>query len=251
MQTGPKPGVLRLSDEQETEINLALRAQPRGMRAAIESVGRWYLARRGMQLEGSALMIVGFEGAEDEVRSAWERARPILRRQGGVSLRRSPARTWERSRFETPYLRDVLLDHAIMVDTLETATTWERYLNLHRTVAEAIEEAMEGQGAVMAHLSHSYSDGGSIYYTFLAPQKAGQELEQWEEAKVAATKAIVSAGGALSHHHGIGSDHRPWMAEYLGPAGARALAALKQTFDPQGIMNPGKLVADKAESDAV
>ena len=138
-----------------------------------------------------------------------------------------------------------------MVDTLETATTWDRYLSLHRTVAEAITETMGDRGAVMAHLSHSYSDGGSIYYTLLAPQKPGRELEQWQEIKNAATKAIVSAGGALSHHHGIGSDHRPWMAEYLGPAGVRALAALKQTFDPQGIMNPGKLMPDSAESDAV
>ena len=252
VQAGLRPGVLRLSDEAETEVNLALRAPPKGLRAvATERVGRWYLARRGMQLEGSVVMIVGFEGAEDEVRSAWDRAKPILRRQGGISLGRSPGRAWERARFELPYLRDVLLDHAIMVDTLETATTWDRYLSLYRSVAEAITEALGGQGAVMAHLSHSYSNGGSIYYTFIGPQKPGRELEQWQEVKVSATKAIVSAGGALSHHHGIGSDHRPWMAEYLGPTGVRALAALKQTFDPQGIMNPGKLVADSAEGDAV
>jgi alkyldihydroxyacetonephosphate synthase len=244
MQAGLKPSVLRLSDERETELSLALRAPPTGLRAVVEGVGRWYLARRGMQIEASTVMIVGFEGTEDEVRSAWDRAKPILRRQGGISLGRSPGRAWERSRFELPYLRDVLLDHAVMVDTLETATTWDRYLSLYRTVGEAIAEALGDRGAVMAHLSHSYSNGGSIYYTFLAPQKPGRELEQWEEAKVAATKAIVSAGGALSHHHGIGSDHRPWMGQYLGPAGLRALAALKETFDPQRIMNPGKLVAD-------
>ena len=107
---------------------------------------------------------------------------------------------------------------------------------------------MEGRGWVMAHLSHSYRDGASIYYTFLARQWEGREIEQWERVKAAATQAIVDAGGALSHHHGIGSDHRPWMGAYLGPGGARALGALKDAFDPRGIMNPGKLTVDLKES---
>jgi alkyldihydroxyacetonephosphate synthase len=101
---------------------------------------------------------------------------------------------------------------------------------------------MDGRGLVMTHLSHAYSDGASLYCTFLARQAEGQELEQWQQVKVAVTDAIIAAGGALSHHHGIGSDHRPWMSRYLGAAGVRTLAALKQTFDPHGLMNPGKLM---------
>jgi alkyldihydroxyacetonephosphate synthase len=108
--------------------------------------------------------------------------------------------------------------------------------------------AMGERGHVMAHLSHCYSDGGSIYYTFLAPQEHGNELGQWQRVKSAATQAIVEHGGALSHHHGIGRDHRPWMAAYLGQGGARALAALKQAFDPHGIMNPGKLLPTQEET---
>jgi len=240
MQSGLRPAVLRLSDEAETEVNLAMRAPPRRLRAAAEGL---YLALRRIRLAGAALLIVGFEGAEDQVRSDWRRAQPILRRHQGSSLGHSPGRAWQRSRFELPYLRDVLLDHAIMVDTLETATTWDRYLALHGSVRDAIAEAMDGRGLVMAHLSHAYSDGASLYYTFLARQAEGRELEQWQQVKAAATEAIIAAGGALSHHHGIGSDHRPWISQYLGAAGVRALAALKQTFDPQGIMNPGKLTA--------
>jgi CheY-like chemotaxis protein len=127
---------------------------------------------------------------------------------------------------ETPGLRDLLLDHGIMADTLETATTWGHYLDLYRAVQEAMATALGERGHVGAHLSHSYSDGGSIYYTFLAPQERGNELGQWQRVKSAATQAIVEHGGALSHHHGIGSDHRPWMAAYLGAGGVRALAAL-------------------------
>ncbi len=131
-----------------------------------------------------------------------------------------------------------------MVDTLETATTWDRYLTLHAAVRDALGEALGERGGVMAHLSHAYSDGGSIYYTFLAPQERGGEVEQWERVKAAATEAIVGQGGALSHHHGIGSDHRAWMESYLGHSGARWLAALKSALDPVGVMNPGKLVPE-------
>jgi len=240
MQTGLRPAILRLSDETETEVNLTMRAPPRALRAAAEGL---YLTLRRIRLEGAALLIVGFEGAEDQVRSDWQRVQPILRRHQGSPLGHSPGRAWERSRFEVPYLRDLLLDHTIMVDTLETATTWDRYLALYRSVRDAIAKAMDDRGLVMAHLSHAYSDGASLYYTFLARQAEGRELEQWQQVKVAATDAIIAAGGALSHHHGIGSDHRPWMSQYLGAAGVRTLAALKQTFDPQGIMNPGKLTA--------
>jgi alkyldihydroxyacetonephosphate synthase len=196
-------------------------------------------------------MIVGFDGDEDQISSDWHRAHRILRGHQGSSLGRSPGRAWERSRFELPYLRDVLIDHAIMVDTLETAVTWDRYLALYRSVRDALAKAMGGRGLVMTHLSHAYSDGASIYYTFLARQTEGQELEQWQQVKAAATDAIIAAGGALSHHHGIGSDHRPWISRYLGAAGVRTLAALKQTFDPQELMNPGKLTAASEDSSDV
>jgi alkyldihydroxyacetonephosphate synthase len=209
-----------------------------------------YLALRRISFEGAALMIVGFDGDEDQVRADWRRAHRILRRHEGSSLGHRPGRAWERARFEHPYLRDVLIDHAIMVDTLETATTWDRYLPLYHSVRDVIAKAMGGGGLVMAHLSHAYTDGASLYYTFLARQAEGRELEQWQQVKAAATEAILAAGGALSHHHGIGSDHQPWLSQYLGPAGVRTLAGLKQTFDPQGIMNPGKLMAaDKDTSD--
>ena len=109
----------------------------------------------------------------------------------------SPGRAWERSRYEAPYLRDVLLDHAILVDTLETATTWDRYLALYAAVRDAIAGALGERSLVMAHLSHSYPHGGSIYFTFIARQEQGREIEQWERAKKAATQTIIDNGAAL------------------------------------------------------
>ncbi len=244
VQAGLRPAVLRLSDEAETESALALRAPPHGLAVAVERAGRWYLARRGLRLESACLMILGFEGKEAAVRQQRAAAGPILRRHGARSLGQGPGRAWERSRYDAPYLRDLLLDHGIMVDTLETATTWDRYLSLYTAVREAIRGALGERGVVMAHLSHSYSDGGSIYYTFLAAQERDGEIEQWERVKAAATEVIARQRGALSHHHGIGSDHRAWMESYLGSSGVRWLAALKSALDPRGVMNPGKLIPE-------
>ncbi len=244
MQAGLRPAVLRLSDEAETAATLAMRAPAEGLAGLKERLGRWYLSRKGLILEQAAVMILGFEGAEADVRYQKAAAKAILRRGGAVSLGRGAGEAWRRGRYEAPYLRDLLLDHGVMVDTLETAVTWDRYLPVYRRVAGAIRDALGDSGMVMAHLSHAYRDGGSIYYTFLAAQERGREMEQWQRVKVAATRAIVEAGGALSHHHGIGADHRPWMAQYLGSSGARLLAAMKDALDPAGIMNPGKLVPE-------
>jgi alkyldihydroxyacetonephosphate synthase len=243
IQAGLHPAVQRLSDEAETESTLALRPPPHGTSALVERAGGWYLARRGLRLASGSIMILGFEGDAATVGRQWAAAKPILKRFGAFSLGRGPGRAWERSRFEAPYLRDLLLDHGVMVDTLETATTWDRYLALHAVVGDALRAALGDRSVVMAHLSHAYSDGGSIYYTFLAPQESGREIEQWERAKIAATEAIVRNGGALSHHHGIGAEHRPWMESYLGREGVRLLAGIKSALDPRGVMNPGKLLA--------
>ncbi len=248
MQAGLEPAVLRLSDEAETESSLALRAAPRGAAAAAERVGRWYLHRKGLDLESGSIMILGLEGSEADVRHGREVAKPILKRYGAVSLGSSPGRAWRRSRFTAPHLRDVFLDNGIMVDTLETSTTWGNYLTLHAKVRDALRGALGERSVVMAHLSHSYTDGGSIYYTFLAPQDEGGEIEQWERVKAAATDAIVAGGGALSHHHAIGIEHRRWMRDYLGDEGSRWLAQIKRAIDPEGILNPGKLIPDLEES---
>ncbi len=242
MQTGVRPAVLRLSDEAETQSTLALRATPQGFAASAERLGRWYLARRGLSLESGSIMILGFEGREAEVRGDRGVAKRVLSRHGAVSLGGGPGRAWRRGRYEAPHLRDLLLDQGIMIDTLETAVTWDRYLPLHAAVRDRLREALGDRSVVMAHLSHSYTDGGSIYYTFLAPREPGAELEQWDRVKAAATDAIVRNGGALSHHHGIGVEHGRWMPEYLGEQGAHWLAAVKAALDPEGILNPGKLI---------
>jgi alkyldihydroxyacetonephosphate synthase len=225
MQSGLRPAVLRLSDESESEATA--------------------LMQLGIEGLTQCICIVGFEGGEDEVRFSWQQAPAILERHGGQSLGSGPGEAWRRGRFEAPYLRDLLLDHAIMVDTLETATSWSNYGKLYHSVRDAMQNAMGERGLVMAHLSHSYTHGASVYYTFLARQHGGRELEQWQDVKDAASRAIIDGGGALSHHHGIGSEHRRWLPDYLGDGGMKVLRALKQAFDPNDIMNPATLISNE------
>ena len=130
-----------------------------------------------------------------------------------------------------------------MVETLETATQWSSLGELHRTVTAAIDGALGTPSLVMCHLSHVYESGASLYFTFLAPQREGAELEQWREVKRAASQAIVDGGGTITHHHAVGRDHAPWMSSEVGEEGLRVLRAAKAELDPAGIMNPGKLLS--------
>ncbi len=238
-QAGVAPDVARLSDEAETRTSLALA----GTGGAKGRLGRAYLSARGYS--GGCLAILGFEGG---AREAWTRraaATEIVRAAGGLRVGRSPGRAWLASRFAAPYLRDELLTHGAIVETLETATRWSNLTALHARVSGAIEGALRAWGTpglAMCHVSHLYETGASLYFTFLAAQRRGEEIEQWRAVKTAASEAIADGGGTITHHHAVGRDHAPWMAREIGERGVRALRALKAELDPAGIMNPGKLL---------
>jgi alkyldihydroxyacetonephosphate synthase len=173
----------------------------------------------------------------------------ILRAGGGIPLGARPGRSWLRSRYLGPYLRDVLLGHGIVVETLETATTWSSLLGLHDGVTRALGDALRERGTpplVGCHVSHLYPAGASLYFTFMARALPGQELDQWRAAKEAASRAIVENGGTITHHHAIGRDHLPWMRDEVGDLGVELLRAAKERLDPRGIMNPGKLIPPPA-----
>jgi alkyldihydroxyacetonephosphate synthase len=235
------PDVARLSDASETEMSLALAGRG-GARGAL---GRAYLRARGYA--GGCLAIVGFEGEAEEVAARRRRALAVVRAHGGLPVGASPGRAWLHSRFAAPYLRDELLTHGVMVETLETATQWSNLLALHRAVGDAIAQALRAcgtPGIVMCHVSHLYETGASLYFTFIARQLAGEEIAQWQAVKTAASAAIVAGGGTITHHHAVGRDHAQWLEQEIGRDGVRALRALKAEFDPAGIMNPGKLLPD-------
>ena len=241
-QADASPDVARLSDEDETRITMALVSSGGGA----DRLGRAYLRLRGH--EGGCLAIVGYEGDEDDVERRRLRASTLLRAGGGRSLGRRPGRAWARSRYAAPYLRDELLDRGVLVETLETATSWSGVERLHTAVAAALRRALEARGTppiVMCHVSHLYRSGASLYFTFFARQETGDELDQWRAAKTAASEAIVANDGTITHHHAIGRDHLPWMRAEVGEAGIELLRAAKERLDPEGIMNPGKLLPER------
>lgn len=237
------PNVIRLSDSSETRASTALARHDGGSYA--ERVGEWFLRRRGYLTPESAVMILGFEGSPEWVRFERKRALATCRRFGGISLGKGPGEAWFEGRFDLPYLRDELLRMGVLVDTLETATTWTRLPALHSQITAAFRDAFEElrvPGFAMGHISHVYRTGASLYFTFMARQIVGREEEEWRLIKDKVTEVIVSGGGSLSHHHGIGLEHAKWMERYLGPLGIRVLEAIKRELDPKATMNPGKLL---------
>ncbi len=239
------PDVARLSDEAETRMSLALAGEG-GLKGRL---GRRYLGVRGYAQ--GCIAIVGFDGGESEVAARRRRTLHLLRRAGGLPVGSSPGRAWRAGRFAAPYLRDELLGLGVMVETLETATQWSNLAALHERVTRAIEGALEAEGTpglVMCHVSHVYESGASLYFTFIARQHEGAEIEQWARAKRAASEAISTGGGTITHHHAVGRDHAPWMEREIGAGGLDVLRAAKAELDPAGVMNPGKLLAARRRS---
>jgi alkyldihydroxyacetonephosphate synthase len=243
MQAGIRPAVVRLSDPEETAMAALLSRPPRP--PVRDILGRWYVRWRGFDLDQGALLILVLEGEQVQVATAKRQAHRLFRR--ALHLGGRPSRLWMKARFLHPYLRDELMDRSVLVDTLETAATWERLPGLYAEVRHALSQAIGRTapgGLVLTHLSHAYRDGASLYFIFMARQHPGHEVEQWQLIKDAATEAILKDGGALSHHHGIGRMHKGWIRRYLGPQTTMFLEQLKGQWDPQHIMNPGKLVDD-------
>lgn len=226
VQAGAAPTVLRLSDEAETGINLARSGDIGGNPVA------------------GCLAITTYEGSAAHVAARSAEAGALLAAAGGSALGETAAREWEHGRFAAPYLRDALLDVGVLCETLETATTWSGLTALKAEVTAALSESLGAQGTpplVMCHISHTYPTGASLYFTVVAKQ-SDDPLAQWQAAKRAAGDAIIATGGTITHHHAVGTDHRPWVPDEVGELGVRVLRAVKAELDPAGILNPGKLV---------
>ncbi len=232
------PDVLRLSDEEETRVSLELAGTEGFRKRALDG----YLSLR--RRRGGCLMICGWEGERETVSRKRSLAQTRLRLGGAVSLGRSAGNSWFGNRYGGPYLRDELMNLGVLVETLETAHTWSRLDELYRAVGHALRGALGERSIVMCHVSHAYPDGASLYFTFLARARPGEELDQWRAAKSAACEAIVSTEGTITHHHAVGRDHAPYMRAEVGEVGLEALRAVKERLDPTGIMNPGKLLPD-------
>lgn len=247
MQDGCGCTMLRLSDVEETHFLRAYGSLGK-VKGALSKLGGQYLKLRGFA-DKPCLLIAGYEGDAETTSAMRKRFGNVASRFGALAAGRRVGENWHQSRFQTPYLRDPMLDRGVGVDTLETATTWSHLDGLYTATRAAIENAIRetvprdgAHGVVMCHISHSYPVGASLYFTYVFPRAIAGDVEQWKKIKIAATEAILANGGTLSHHHGVGQDHLPWMAREKSELGLDVLRAVKTALDPEGIMNPGKLI---------
>lgn len=212
---------------------------------------------------GQALVLLGFESGDHPLGAWLEEALRCARDHGATVLAQSqrgeraadaasrtegtePAERWRAAFLRAPYLRDALVQRGLLVETFETAVTWERFPAFHRAVTEATERAVRevcGKGLVSCRLTHAYPDGAAPYYTVIAPARRGAELEQWAAIKDAATEALLAEGGTTTHHHAVGRDFRRYYERERDPLFGSALSAVKRTLDPDGLLNPGALLS--------
>ena len=237
--------MLRLSNATETETTLRLAGHA-------QRVGllRRYLALRGCGSE-MCLLLFGASGRSKEVAAAVAQALCLARAQGGVHLGHRLGEKWKQNRFRGVYLRNTLWREGYAVDTAETAVDWPRVAATMRAIEQAASDALAAQGErlhVYTHLSHLYAQGASVYSTFIwrLARDYDADLARWRALKAAVSAAIVAHGGTISHQHGVGSDHAPYLAAEKGALGLGAMRALFGHFDPQGVMNPGKLLPPNA-----
>jgi alkyldihydroxyacetonephosphate synthase len=193
-----------------------------------------------------AVLVLGFESTDHAVGDRLERALAICREHGGEPDAPrdggGAAGAWREAFLRMPYLRDMLARLGVLLDTFETAITWERFEAFHEEVTAATRQALGEPCRVACRFTHVYPDGPAPYFTVFAPARRGDEVAQWSEMKRAASDAIIAAGGTITHHHAVGRDHRPWYDEQRPEPFAAALRAAKTALDPSGMLNPGVLV---------
>ncbi|MDY6851578.1 MAG: FAD-dependent oxidoreductase, partial [Thermodesulfobacteriota bacterium] len=242
---GLRPAMLRLSDPIETAALLAEAGADKTsafQKTMLDHVAPRYLDLRGIRLDKACLLLAAGEGRSSEAKAEKRAVTRVCRAHGAVGTGAGPALAWHKTRYTAPYMRDDMITAGLFIETLETAATWDALPDLCSKVQAALDEALSWSGVtglVMTHLSHAYPEGANLYFTFIAPMVRGSEEEQWRRAKEAATRAILDGGGALSHHHGVGRDHKAWLQEYWGRELVEVFKAAKAELDPLAIVNPG------------
>ena len=202
--------------------------------------------------DGSTLLLLGFESADHPVDAWIARAVECCADHrgtvpGGIksSSTEGAAGQWRNSFIRAPYGRDAAARLGLVVDTFETAVTWDRFEALHAGVTTAVRAALDdvcGGGSVNCRFTHVYPDGPAPYFTVMGAGRPGAEIEQWDAIKAVAGDALMAHGGTITHHHAVGRDHRRWYDQQRPQVFADAFRAAKRSLDPAGILNPGVLV---------
>jgi alkyldihydroxyacetonephosphate synthase len=241
------PSVTRVADANETRFSFATKKGSSLVDELQSKALKAFLTRRkGFDLDEMCLAFIGYEGPERHVKTQRRAVGRIVSRHNGLCIGASPGQLYDQKKFDTPYIRDYLLDRGVLADVSETAAPWAELQPLHASVTEAANAAFTElgvQGYIMCHLSHSYHAGACLYFTFaITPSGRRDGLEEYGVVKSAIQQAFVDNGATLSHHHAVGTEHAEWLEQDISPPGVRMLRALFDGTDPGANLNPGKIV---------
>ncbi|WP_245630508.1 FAD-binding oxidoreductase [Granulicoccus phenolivorans] len=239
--------VARVSDARETAFSLATQKKKSRASKFVNDAFFKVLQRKGWNLDDLCISYIGYEGSKKHVALQKDLVKDIVTRHGGVVVGTGPGAMYDQKKFDTPYIRDFLLDRGAAADVSETAAPYSRLQALYDNTVEAAEQAMERlgvQGYIMCHLSHNYHSGACLYFTFAIRDMSEDVLDKYDEVKRAIQQAFIDSHGTLSHHHGVGVEHSPWLVEDISQAGADMIRTLFEGVDPGNNLNPGKVVHD-------
>ena len=239
------PSVTRVSDAPETAFSFATRKAPTVLDRVKSKALTTYLKRRkGVDLEAMCLSFIGYEGSQRHVATQRKAVQRIVARHGGLCIGASPGELYDQKKFDTPYIRDFLLDRGTLADVSETAAPWSRLSAVYDAVMASAHGAFDElgvRGYIMCHLSHSYHSGACLYFTFAFSPSEPDGLAQYDVVKSAIQQAFIDSGATLSHHHAVGTEHARWLEEDISAPGVAMLQALFSGVDPGANMNPGKI----------
>jgi alkyldihydroxyacetonephosphate synthase len=234
--------MIRLSNPAETFTSLALAGHEKQTGLLVS-----YLNLRGAREKEACMCLIGFIGSGRLVAAVKKEVKALLKGFRAVPVGKVMGKAWKKNRFRMPYLRNNLWESGYAVDTFETALTWGKVIPAVKSIEERVRNALTEYNEkvhVFTHLSHLYTTGSSIYttYVFRISETAEKTLRRWQALKKAASLAVVEAGGTISHHHGVGFDHKEYMNAEKGPVGINILKNTLEHVDPEVRMNPGKLL---------
>jgi len=242
------PSVTRVSDANETQFSFATRKDPTPIdRLKSKALTTYLQRRRHFDLEAMCLSFIGYEGTKDHVSAQRKLVGRIVARHGGLSIGSSPGELYDQKKFDTPYIRDYLLDRGALADVSETSAPWSALPTVYGNVmanARAAFDDLHVHGYIMCHLSHSYHSGACLYFTFgFKPSGVREPLEEYDVIKSAIQQTFVDSGATLSHHHAVGTEHASWLEQDISAPGVAMLRALFDGMDPGANLNPGKIVS--------
>jgi len=242
------PSVTRVSDASETRFSFATRKAGSTLDGLKSRALTAFLRRRpafARDPGATCLSFIGFEGSPRHVATQRKLVGRIVAAHGGLSVGAGPGVLYDQKKFDTPYIRDYLLDRGALADVSETAAPWSVLPAVHETVTTRTHRAFDELGVpgyVMCHLSHSYHAGACLYFTFaFRPAPGADALAQYDVIKGTVQQAFMDSGATLSHHHAVGTEHAAWLEQDLSAPGVAMLRALFDGVDPGANLNPGKI----------